>query len=456
MSKLKFLVVEDEPEILEFNTMMLSTAFDCDVVSARNGNEAIQAIIESGSRSFDCIVSDYSMFGGNADILHRYIVEHSNETPFLLATAGFYSDYKTMLTRPMDAYVQKPFDGAKLTQAVGKLLTNRPEEVQAPEGDYVPISYAILTKFSESPGDLYVQINPRKFTRVLRKYDAIVYNDLLKYGAKGAHHLYVEKKNWGSFVGGFLETVDAIMNMEKYRHEPVEALNFSGHVQEVLQATIKNFGWTPEAQETAHRNIQIVQRLIENQSGLKQFGSIFKNHEKSHGLLHSILLSYVINIAYADNPEISKPRDLEYLTLAAIVHDSTLDEHLIRNETSLVKSVILNIGANKKDRLEVQEHPEKIHRLLQAWPGANDSFLQILIQHHESFDGRGFPAKLNITKIGKLTQAFIIAHEVAELYIHSRDLVKTRDEFLKKSELLSLCPFGFYEDHVRLIEKALK
>lgn len=456
MAKMKFLVVEDEPEILEFNSIMLMSAFDCEITSARNGNEAVQMLKKQEQVHFDCIISDYNMFGGNADVIHRFILEHCAEVPFLLATAGFFSDYKAMLTRPMDAYVQKPFDGDKLIQAVKKLLKTSTESLQSPENDYVPVSYMILSKFSKSPGDIFIQINPHKFTRILKKDDTLVYNELLKYEAKGAHHLYVERKNWRNFVLGFLDTVDSIMNLEKYRHEPAEVLNFSGHVQEVLQATIRNFGWTPEAQETAHRNVQIVRKIIENQSVLKQFESIFNGPEKSQGLLHSTLLSYIINISYAENSMVNKPRDMEYLTLAAMIHDSTLDEHLIRNETSLVKSVILNIGANKKDRLEVQEHPEKIFRILQSWPGSNDDFLQILIQHHETFDGKGFPANLDISKIGRLAQAFIVAHELTELYLQSRDLVKTQAEFTKRKDVLKVSPFNFYEDCQRLLERALK
>jgi response regulator RpfG family c-di-GMP phosphodiesterase len=456
MAKLKFLVVEDEPEILEFNSIMLMSAFDCDITSARNGNEAVQILKKSEHASFDCIVSDYNMFGGNADIIHRYVVEHLPETPFLLATAGFFSDHKAMLNRSMDGYVQKPFDGDKLIQAVKKVLKSSSEDLQSPEYDYVPVSYMILSKFSKSPGDIFVQINPLKFTRILKKDDTLVYNDLLKYEAKGAHCLYVEKKNWRSFVMRFLDSVDSIMNLEKYRHEPAEVVNFCGHVQEVLQATIRNFGWTPEAQETAHRNVQIVRKIIENQAALKQFESIFSGPERSQSLLHSILLSYIINISYAENSAVNKPRDMEYLTLAAMIHDTTLDEHLIRNETSLVKSVILNIGANKKDRLEVQEHPEKLYRILQTWPGSNEDFLQTLIQHHETFDGKGFPAKLDVSKIGRLAQAFIIAHELTELYLQSRDLVKTQTEFLKRGEVLSKSPFNFYQDCQKLLERALK
>ncbi|MFN8791900.1 MAG: response regulator [Bdellovibrionales bacterium] len=455
MAKLRFLVVEDEPDILEFNSIMLMNGFVCDVVKAKNGQEAVQ-VLQKDKEPFDCIISDYSMIGGNADILHKYVLQHHPELPFLLATAGFYSDYKALLSRPKESYLQKPFEGDQLIQAVKKLIKMTEEQENAmTHSKYVPMSWTILSKLSKAPGDIYIQINPAKYTRILRKNEGLVYNDLLKYEAKGAKFLYVDRREWKFFVFGFLELVNALMLIERYRNEPAEILNLSGHVQEVLQASIKSFGWTPEAQEAAHKNIQIVKKLIENQTALKIFRDVFNNTEKTHGLLHSILLSYVINLAYTGNSHIEQPRDLEYLTLAAFVHDATLDEHLIRNETSLVKAVLLDIGANKKDRLEVQEHPEKIYRILEKWAGSTEEFLQVLVQHHETLDGQGFPAKVDRTKIGKLAQAFIVSHELTELYLHSRDINKTFHELSALKNQLSCQPYDFFEANLKLLENAI-
>jgi len=114
------LVVDNDPELRRVLCVRLSRAgYDC--VEAGSG---AQALAEWQRRSFDLVVSDVNMPGGDgialADALQRAEV-----VPIIFIT-GFREDFRKRLRRVTDVtVVEKPLDPAALVSMVEAILLGR-------------------------------------------------------------------------------------------------------------------------------------------------------------------------------------------------------------------------------------------------------------------------------------------------------------------------------------------
>jgi CheY-like chemotaxis protein len=114
------LVVDNDPELRHVIAVRLTSAgYKC--VEAGSG---AQALAEWQRRSFDLVVSDINMPGGDglalADALQR-----SEHVPIILVT-GFREDYKKRLRRVKDVTVlEKPFELSEFLGIVEASLLGR-------------------------------------------------------------------------------------------------------------------------------------------------------------------------------------------------------------------------------------------------------------------------------------------------------------------------------------------
>lgn len=117
------LIVDDNPEIIEYLTQLLSSRYD--VISASNGSAALQMIEKD---SVHLIISDIMMPVMNGFELCKQVKSdfHLSHIPFILLTAR-----KTLESRingletGADAYVEKPFSPKHLQAQISNLLENR-------------------------------------------------------------------------------------------------------------------------------------------------------------------------------------------------------------------------------------------------------------------------------------------------------------------------------------------
>jgi len=114
------LVVDNDPELRHVMAVRLSNAgYSC--VEAGTG---AQALAEWQRRSFDLVISDINMPGGDglalADALQR-----SENVPIVFVT-GFREDYKKRLRRVKDVTVlEKPFELSRFLEIVEASLLGR-------------------------------------------------------------------------------------------------------------------------------------------------------------------------------------------------------------------------------------------------------------------------------------------------------------------------------------------
>jgi response regulator RpfG family c-di-GMP phosphodiesterase len=452
MSEFRFLIIEDDPETLEFNEWVLKTEFDCQVEVHPNHRKAVE-IIDSDSGPWSCFIFDYKTDAGTLKELTDRVHEKHPHVPIVLIHTGPIETLKNFKKRPIDQSILKAYDAFQLISAVKRAL-QIDNEVE--NQNYVAIRFDSLNSLTHAPCDLFVCINDQKYTRVADQGTLISLIDPNKYEKKGAPSLFCRKNDWALLLPAALKSVTTRMQMEVYKTQPLLQIKLSASVQELIQITIRNFGWSDEVAALAEANVQMVRGLMQNEPRLKIFEKIFEDPNCEQALIHSILLNYILVASYKKCSQIQCEAELDALSLAAFLHDAFLEDHQIRNESQFVSAVILKIGANKSDRLVVEKHPQQIFDVIKNWPNAPRHLGAILLEHHEKPDGKGFPNKLKSIEISRLSYAFIIAHEITDLFFQSRDIAKVYNQILKQKGLFTQNPYTFFDCAQHMLERALK
>jgi PAS domain S-box-containing protein len=127
MRKIKTLVVDDEPSLLDLTKIFLEGHGDIKVAVAASATEAINMI---EAEDFDVIVSDYQMPMMNGLQLLRAIKEHNSDLPFILFTGkGRESVAVDALNLGASYYLQKGGDpGAQFSELAN--MIRRSDEIQ--------------------------------------------------------------------------------------------------------------------------------------------------------------------------------------------------------------------------------------------------------------------------------------------------------------------------------------
>jgi CheY-like chemotaxis protein len=119
----KFLVVDDEPTIVDLITQFLRENFDCDVDSKSNGMEAFLATQES---HFDLIITDFKMpvmnGGAFVDALRMEVSPNKN-TPIVFVSAFIDDAMKSSAEQTGVQFLEKPIDMDNLKEVVLKAVS---------------------------------------------------------------------------------------------------------------------------------------------------------------------------------------------------------------------------------------------------------------------------------------------------------------------------------------------
>ncbi|MGZ3721118.1 MAG: HD domain-containing phosphohydrolase, partial [Bdellovibrionota bacterium] len=106
-------------------------------------------------------------------------------------------------------------------------------------------------------------------------------------------------------------------------------------------------------------------------------------------------------------------------------------------------------SGSAEEKVVYKEHPHAaaaLARQMKDFPGDVD---QIIAQHHELPNGRGFPLGINHTKISPLASLFIVAHAITE------ELFEKQEEFNLKEAVARLEKI-YTQGYFRRVIAALK
>jgi putative nucleotidyltransferase with HDIG domain len=289
--------------------------------------------------------------------------------------------------------------------------------------------------------DIYIKLSAHKYLKILHTGDVFSIERLDKYkNEKKVDSLYFHNSDRRKFIqyNNFL-TKKLIENT----NVPVQnKVNILKNVTEKYIEELFITGVKPQVVEQGKEVCESVFKLIETQSDLYTVLKVYQDFDPS-AYSHAFLVT-LYSTAIIKQFEWQSRATIETAAMACMFHDI--------GKTLLPKEFIgLTVKDMTPEQIEqYKKHPEFGFQILENSRGINNSVKQIILQHHEAFDGTGFPFGKKNNKI--LTLANIIC--LADDFVHIM-----MDEKLQPTEALRkilMDKIGVKRYNSILIEKFIK
>jgi len=408
---MKILIVEDEPIIRQFCTLILENNFDgLEIVEAINANIAIDIL--SKDSSFDFIISDYDMPNGNGDILVQHLKLINWNGAYLLHTSNSIDDLPYMLdyvnSSEKRSYAQKPVKLKELTSIISKIVN-----VQKNEEIYRRIRISYFLRSNKSLCDVYIRLNEEKYIKIINNGEFYKKSDIDKYIKKDQKFLYVTHEDFESFANSFSETPFLEFINEVDSNENAEEGLVRIHA--VLKDLVESVGVDQYVISLADTYVNKVQGISKSNKNISDM--LFKLRQRrdylyDHSYMSACLATYIVKQLPWTSSEI-----IQKLCFCSLFHDITISRPELAMIHDLEDEKVGQLSS--EDINELKNHPKQVCELLKDEKEFSQDIENILLNHHENGNGTGFPRKLDGSQLRPVTCVFIIAHEfIRQLYIH--------------------------------------
>lgn len=250
---------------------------------------------------------------------------------------------------------------------------------------YIPVPTKFISSFTEAlPFDVHVQRSEGIYTAIYKKNSSHDEAQISRYEAKNILNLFISRGDKLEFEN-FLIGLNDLHNYDKK------------HLLEILKASLElNFEYLDFASDDLQTNLELASHNVKNslyllENDLQMAMDIFKALAScSHLLKHSYMVS-LFSIVLAKKIGMKTERIMLAIGLGALLHDI--------GQTRMDQALFTKNNLNAKDWEEIKDHPQLGLKILDHNNCINTEVRSIIIQHHEQFNGRGYPNRLHNNQI---------------------------------------------------------
>ena len=413
------LIVDDEPDILDMLELISTTTTQAPVFKASSGQEAIVVLNQQGSPSL--IISDYKMPNGDGVFLYSEVQKLYPSVPFIVCSGNPKEQLEVLfpvvanfiqkpnMMKPLREYLEKNFQTKKITQ------------------NYVQLPLGYLKRLGVVSFDTYVRLNEGKFIKLHQAGDALDKTDYDKIENKFLNRLYLEQG----------DALNVVKEFEAYLTKRIASDPVTQVPSELVESIIpsvallcKSFGWSQESLELAQKTVNATLQFMKKN---KSLDSIFRMPTGDDLYSSHVSKLCVLTCVVASNLGWHHEATQEKLVMAALLHDHFVDESLYED---LEKLKMENSSPSAQD---YKNHPFKAAELARSLKGVPINVDSIIMEHHESPNGDGFPRGLSASRISALGALFIVCQAIVTYSHHTKasqismdDFIQTHPEFMQK------------------------
>lgn len=429
--KIKLIDIVDPSTLLD--TLMNDGPFSFIVIAIDNKSIIVSELYNSicdtvGTRPFIFIGSPISM---KSQITNEIL--QKPQTNFLIETPLIPDGFKKAVSASMEWVKQEEFEESIL---------------EFSRDDLQKMRLRNFYLFEQLPYDVYIELTPTKFGKVISKNKPFNHQLIQNYSRKNIKFLYLKKDEHLKFLDSSIKNLlkiyeGKLSDRKKYVilhiktiffiHQFIKALSVS---EEVIKLT--NY-FIDSARDIvkSHDNFSALIESITQSSSMT-----FAEHSLTSAYLCEIIL---YNMGW--NADMSRDK----LLLASILQDIAL----MNDEMIKIRS--LNDPSFKilsdDDQLEFKNHPLKAAQISTFFSGFSDVDF-ILSEQHEHPTGDGFPKGLNSSGLTTISCIFILASNFSSRIAQSGNTPASHKEII--GSMKRIYNTGNFKDPLKALEKAIK
>ncbi len=276
--------------------------------------------------------------------------------------------------------------------------------------NYSKMSMDYFLKSKNALVDTYVKIGAEKFVKIVNRGEDVPEEVLEHVTKKGVRFFYVKKVD---FKECYRSIVDNLSEGSSTKRGVGGSLTEQFTSIENVHAALKSLGVSEEVLEIADETVEIAKKTIQEQANLPAFLKEFLKNENYISEL-STLTSYLSISCLSELPW-GNPKNFTKFALASIIQDAALNDEELAKICHLESEEFKNLSEG--DKTKVVEHPSKAVEILDHLEGMDQDIKDIVMQHHERPQGKGFPWGLKDNELNPLSNLYIICHEYAHRII---------------------------------------
>lgn len=312
-------------------------------------------------------------------------------------------------------------------QSLGDMISNLPrnkgeskeEEVDLKDDQFTSVKIDEFYSTQPVLFDVFIKLKSDRYIKILHAGDSFSKDRLDKYKTeKKVEKLFFQKKDLGKFIK--FNNYLAGKSIDNQKVNSVTKVRMIKNVAEKFMEQSFIEGMKPQIIDQGKEICENVYKLVENQRDLYKVLRSFQEFDPS-AYTHAFIVS-MFSTSIIKQFEWQSKVTIETAAFACLFHDI--------GKMKLPKELLDKRPEEMTDdeKNEYYKHCEYGLQMLDGNNLINNSVKQIIYQHHENFDGTGFPENKKGSKI--LTLANIVhladdfAHTIVEKNLKPLDALK--------------------------------
>ncbi len=285
------------------------------------------------------------------------------------------------------------------------------EEVKEADNKFTKVH---IDKFYPSQAvlfDVFVRINDNRYVKILHSGDTFSQERINKYkNEKNIDHLYFKHKDRRKYIQYTNFLAKKLIDNKKVSSS--SKVGLLSTVSEKYVEELFHNGVKTQVVDQAKEIASNVYKVVEDQKDLYQTLREFQELDPSQ-FTHSFVTSLYSSAIVKQFPWQSK-MTIETIAMAAMFHDI--------GKTKLPKNFM---DARPEDltpeELELYyKHPELGVEIVGKNKLINNSVKQVILQHHECYNGTGFPHQLKGTQVSTLGNILCLVDDFVHIMIKTK------------------------------------
>ncbi len=436
---MNILIFNPDIEQLKIVSFALESRLGIHVKQAHKVEEAFQLLLDDAAVDL-LVISDTS----STPLFVKYLASLNSKIPVILVK----SDSKKLEYGFPGINISAQLSADTLLQDLPALIGSNfrfANTATAAELDYCRISVALLMRVGSLKGDVYVKLSNLKFVKMFNADAKFTEADLERvWGVKKLDYLYIKKEVAGQFVQKLQVELSGML--KKASEGDDSLLSTVAQVQETIQGLAHKTGVTDQVIKLTHVHVDFALKVIGRTPQLRKVMSSILTNKEGYIANHSV---QVAHIACCIASKLNWPSNLTYqkLIFAAFIHDLVLknpDHAKVASKEELQK---IKHNLNSEEFTTLENHMFLAADIANKFTQIPSDVTQIILQHHELPNGKGFPRGLTGSNVAPLAAVFIAAHEITD-QIHEKGSAFNLEQFW--SEKLSSYSSGTFKNIVQV------
>jgi putative nucleotidyltransferase with HDIG domain len=408
----KILLVDDEEAIRKILKSVLET--EGYVVHVADNGKTAQDLL--GLEDFKVVISDIRMPETNGLKLLAFIRSSCPALPVILMT-GFSElvEAKAAYEQGAKGFLAKPFKRDELLNAIKSACSPAKASACSVNADLafddsfcrIGIDQFISGKTINFP--IFIRLGSDKYAKIAHQGEDIELKRMQLFKEKGVEYLHLKKEDFAKYVGFNLSLTKAARKSRAI--SPEKKLQLAKTASAVIMENLfvngvnkEGFAQAKDITETTLAILSESPEALDLLAALDATGDPIYTHSMGVSLFSAMIAKQI---------GWTSPSILFKISTAGLFHDiglKEIDRTILEKHRSALTVTEIKL---------LETHPLKGAEILSSIPSIPSDIIQIVIQHHETCDGRGYPGRLSRSKINQVAKLISVADEFCELAIKS-------------------------------------